>query len=691
MTKRTVEEAAGPRTIETGITRRDVVTGGAVGLGAAALLGSQSAEAQNSTRSREIRWDHECDVLVVGAGCAGLTAAIRARDLGADVLVVEAAFDVGGRMLHSGSFVSLGAGDPVQQRDMRGERDAEGRIAVNVIEDPAELDDNVELLFTDLTDWSIVDRHGYSPYRYNERGLVRAWAENCPATRQFLMENYVRFARINGTHSGGGMSRARGAVCFLTLGEQTDMKKGTVTAADAGQADPERSSAFAPVQMDNASRVVGPGAFSNGAALARPLEFSAREKGVKFMLNRAFDELVREQPVGGRILGIEASYSPRRHPETGELMQSFWQNGNVDEKREVVRIRARRGVVLACGGHAGNPEVRSMFHPGLREPLFPTSAIATLGPRVQDASAMKAGLKVGANLAGMQQNLILSLTYHVSTRLGTRDAYIPMMPGHPAFGFRGSCGISVGGAGFEEIIAVNQVGKRFFNEVRLVARTGGNRYPGGGITPGSGLDHKPKDWRNCSHEWLQTTYDYDHGIEAALAINEGSTAPNYYSGPLWAIFDAATVERTGWKLRYPYVADNGYFFQADTLDELADKIEKGNEFQRVPLRHLTKTVDTWNGYVAAGADPDFAREKDGAMHPIAQGPFYALSIMIVWHDSYGGLRVNGRQQVIDMQGAAIPGLFAGGEAAGGFDKHGLGKGTVQGFIAGTNAVAESGS
>ena len=79
------------------------------------------------------------------------------------------------------------------------------------------------------------------------------------------------------------------------------------------------------------------------------------------------------------------------------------------------------------------------------------------------------------------------------------------------------------------------------------------------------------------------------------------------------------------------------------------------------------------------------------MHPIAQGPFYALSIMIVWHDSYGGLRVNGRQQVIDMQGAAIPGLFAGGEAAGGFDKHGLGKGTVQGFIAGTNAVAESGS
>jgi tricarballylate dehydrogenase len=63
--------------------------------------------------------------------------------------------------------------------------------------------------------------------------------------------------------------------------------------------------------------------------------------------------------------------------------------------------------------------------------------------------------------------------------------------------------------------------------------------------------------------------------------------------------------------------------------------------------------------------------------------------MVVWHDSYGGLRVNGKHQVIDMQGQVIPGLYAGGEAVGGFQKHGLGKGHVHGFIAGTNAAAES--
>ncbi|HEX7080385.1 MAG TPA: FAD-dependent oxidoreductase [Gammaproteobacteria bacterium] len=687
MTDRKRDERRADPTREKGLSRREFVTGSAAGLGAAALFEAGGAAAQRASGVDGIEWHYEFDVVVAGAGCAGLTAAIRARDLGASVLVVEQNFDVGGRMLHSGSFVSLGGGDPVQLRDMKGESDKEGFVTMAPVEAPEELDDDVELLFKDITDWSIVDHRGAAPYRYNEPELVRAWAENCPATRQFLMENYVRFGRINGTHVGGGMSRARGAVCFLMLGDETDIKAGTITKEDAGLADPERTSPFAPVQMNNATRFVAPNAVSNGVALARPLEFSAREKGVRFMLNRRFAELVREQPFAGRVIGIRAHYSPRFHPETGERLESYWRNGNIDERRDVVHIRARKAVILASGGHAGNPEVRSMFYPALREPAFPTSGFALLGPHSQDASALIAGLRIGANLAGMQQNLC-GLTYHISTRLGTRDAYTGMMPGHPTFGFRGSAGLNVGSAGFEELIAVNQVGKRFFNEVRLPRRAGGGQYPGGGVAPHAGIEHKPTDWRNCRHEWLQQTYSYDHGLEAALALNEGSQPPHYYSGPLWAIFDQAAVDRNEWTLRYPYVADNGYFFKADTIEELARKIEAGHEFQRVPLKYLAETVAKWNGYVDAGADPDFEREADAPMQRIDTPPFYALSIMVIWHDSYGGLRCNGKQQVIDLQGQPIPGLYAGGEAVGGFNKHGLGKGHVHGFIAGTNAAQE---
>ncbi|MEY2957039.1 MAG: hypothetical protein RL123_1767 [Pseudomonadota bacterium] len=693
MTKKRGTDSTSGKTQAVGMNRRDFFkAGAAAGVGAAALGAPVAAPAAgHEAGPGGITWDYEVDVVICGGGCAGITAAIRARDAGVSVLVVDANYDLGGRMLHSGSFLSLGGGDVIQKRDMAGEADAEGYITVPPVEEPAELDDSVDLLFTDVTDWSIVDPKAQSPYRYNEREMMRAWAENCPPTREFLMANYVRFTRVSGTHGGGGLSRARAPYCFLMLGDVTDIRKGTITAEDAGLADPERTSAFAPVRMEDATSLVGPGAVRNGVALARPLEFSMREKGVHVMLNRHFDDLIREEPFAGRVVGIRASYTPRIHPESGQRLESFWQNGNIDERRPSVNIRARKAVILASGGHAGNPEVRSMFYGAMREPAFPTSGMALLGPAAQDASALKAALRIGANMAGMQQNLSYPTTFHISSRLGTRDAYTDMYPGHPTFDFRGSTGLSVGGSGFEEFIAVNQVGKRFFNEVRLPKRPGANRYPGDKAAPGQGLAHKPLDWRNCAAEWVRQSYTYDHGLDAAIAMNEGSKAPHYHSGSLWAIMDQDAIDRTGWELRFPFVNEsNGYFFKADTIQELAGKIYAGHPFARVPLSHLAATVETWNGYVAAGADPEFEREKDAPMYAIAKPPFYALSIMVIWHDSYGGLRCNGRHQVIDMDGQPIPGLYAGGEAVGGFNKHGLGKGHVQGFIAGTFAAAELG-
>lgn len=692
MTRRNQDTRAGTAQPQDGaLNRRDFFRAGAVaGVGAAAM-GLPAGEAEAQAAGQGMTWDYEADIVIAGGGCAGLTAAIRARDAGASVLVVDQNFDLGGRMLHSGSYLSLGGGDAIQKRDMAGEADAEGFITVPPAEAPEEMDDSVDLLFTDVTDWSVVDGKAQSPYRYNEREMMRTWAENCPPTREFLMANYVRFTRISGTHGGGGLSRARAPYCFLMLGDKTDIRAGTITPEDAGVADPERTSPMAPVQMEDATTFVGPGAVRNGVALARPLEFSAREKGVQFMLNRRFTDIIREEQFSGRVLGLRATYSPRINPETGERLESFWQDGNVDERRETVTIRARKAVILASGGHAGNPQVRSMFYAAMREPAFPTSGSALQGPGGQDGSALIAGLRVGANMAGMQQNLSYPTTFHISSRLGTRDAYTDMMPGHPTFVFRKSTGLGVGNAGFEEFIAVNQVGKRFFNEVRLPKRPAGNRYPGDNAAPGQGLDHKPLDWRNCSAEWIRQSYNYDHGLDAALAMNEGSRAPHYYSGPLWAVFDQDAVERAEWDIRYPYVSwDNGYSFMADTIEDLARKVHAGHPYQRVPLSHLAATVNTWNGYVDAGSDPEFDRHLDAPMHKILRPPFYALSIMVIWHDSYGGLRCNGRMQVVDMQGQPIPGLYAGGEAVGGFNKHGLGKGHVQGFIAGTHAAAELG-
>jgi heterodisulfide reductase subunit A-like polyferredoxin len=80
---------------EKAISRRDFVAKGAgAAAGASVLSMSGNALAQQSPADA-IRWDYEADIVIIGAGCVGLPAAIRARDLGASVIVVDQNFDVG--------------------------------------------------------------------------------------------------------------------------------------------------------------------------------------------------------------------------------------------------------------------------------------------------------------------------------------------------------------------------------------------------------------------------------------------------------------------------------------------------------------------------------------------------------------------------------------------------------------------
>jgi succinate dehydrogenase/fumarate reductase flavoprotein subunit len=128
----------------------------------------------------------------------------------------------------------------------------------------------------------------------------------------------------------------------------------------------------------------------------------------------------------------------------------------------------------------------------------------------------------------------------------------------------------------------------------------------------------------------------------------------------------------------------GFFFGADTLTDLARKILM--KYQRVPMPpdNLEQTVARYNSFVDSGTDDDCG--KPNPLHKIATPPFYAAWATPVIHDTRAGLRINANCQVIGMNGQVIPGLYCGGESAGGFSLHGLARATCQGYIAGHHAV-----
>ena len=101
---------------------------------------------------------------------------------------------------------------------------------------------------------------------------------------------------------------------------------------------------------------------------------------------------------------------------------------------------------------------------------------------------------------------------------------------------------------------------------------------------------------------------------------------------------------------------------------------------------LEATVARYNSFVDGGDDPDF--QKPAPKYKIQKPPFYAAWATPILHDTYAGLRVNEKYQVVDMMGQPIPGFYCAGESAGGFALHGLGRATVGGYIAGTNAAKE---
>ena len=142
--------------------------------------------------------------------------------------------------------------------------------------------------------------------------------------------------------------------------------------------------------------------------------------------------------------------------------------------------------------------------------------------------------------------------------------------------------------------------------------------------------------------------------------------------PAWLVFDdghrrryALTGRRPG-RLPAQWI-ESGLVRKADTIEELAGQIG-------VDPAGLAATIQRFNANARQGLDPDFGRGQSAynrclgdpgfrpnpALGPLAKPPFYATEIYPSDVGTCGGLVTNEHAQVLDEQGAVLPGLYATG-------------------------------
>jgi 3-oxo-5alpha-steroid 4-dehydrogenase len=306
------------------------------------------------------QWDDVADVVVVGLGAAGVTAAIEARERGAEVILVDR-FEGGGATAISGGVYYAGGGTHIQEE--------------------AGVEDTVDNMYRYLS-MEVQDA-------VSEETL-RDFCENSPANLRWLTDRGVPFLPN---------------LCPVKTSYPTNQFH---LYYSGNEPFPPYSEHAIPAPRGH--RPDG-GAFP-GAKITEPLRQTALREGVRIQLQTRVSRLIIDQ--SGRVVGAEAQH----------LSSSFWRGlhlrlhrletmiakvapglagwlrnrcDTIEQRHsEAKRIRCRRGLVLCAGGFIFNREMVAEhipeFLPGL-----------PLGTHGDDGFGIRLGQSVGGKVDQMHR------------------------------------------------------------------------------------------------------------------------------------------------------------------------------------------------------------------------------------------------------------------------------------------------
>ncbi len=358
-----------------------------------------------------INWDHETDLVVVGTGAAGLTAAVVADNEGLDVIVLEKEAFYGGTTALSGGVAWI-PNNPLMKRagiddnpddaltylkHNIGQRVAEAKLQAFVDSAPvmAEyMESNSELEFNLV--------HGFPDYRPETPGGSKGGRSIDPKVISGRrLKDFGKLRRSNLAVPGG------------VVGSVTELRR--LAFFRANPLGLLQVWKFFPRNLWN--KIAGRKHISNGGALISRLRLSLQQKDVPLWMETPLEELVIED---GAVTGVRAM-----------------KNGTS------VTIRARKGVVMAAGGFERNPTMRKQFF-GEKGGDDWNDGSYTSGSRGNTGDGIKAGSEIGAAV-----DLMDDMWWMPSL----------MPPGS-------SPAIVVFERGLPHMMIVNAQGERFANEAR---------------------------------------------------------------------------------------------------------------------------------------------------------------------------------------------------------------------------------
>lgn len=500
-------------------------------------------------------WDHEVDVVVLGSGGAGLTAALTAAVTGASVEVYEKAPTVGGTTAVSGGIVWI----PAHNRSPDGELTPADALRYLRAQSLGSMDDELVETFvrTGPAMLDFIEAHS---------GLQFEIATGFPDYRP----------ELPGGQPGGGRSLSAAPFDLAQLGEwSTQITSFPADWSNVGFDAETRARLHAAIDERTSHLCVA------GTALIAGLLKGLLDAGVTPHTNARAEGLIAED---GEITGVRVAL-----PD------------------QTISVRARHGVILGTGGFEWDPALTQAF---LRGPMH-----GAVSPPNNTGDGLRMVMEHGADLANMGEAWWVPIV---------------QIPGDTIEGKPRSRSVRLERTRPRSII-VNSAGRRFVNEA-------------------------------CDYNSMAGAFHY-------LDPRGG-----YVNDRGWMVFDSIHLQRYGFLGIEPGQPVPDWFCESASLTELAAKTG-------IEADGLTRTVDSWNRHVAAGADPDFGRGAsayDGywgddsattpagkTLGPIDTAPFYAVPVSIGAMGTKGGPRTDHDARVLHVSGEPIPGLFAAGNAMGG--------------------------